>query len=186
AVVVGNTGDAWDRHGVGGVVVVRLSRGDYENRSREDGDDLLRIGEPRVGPLGSVQELLEGAQSIGVHLGGIDHQSGRRLVVDTGDLPNLDRGGRELPRERDGLGRVVDSGVSLLRRSGESPVNKVQLVAVVLTIQVVAELGAVGQTEDLAGLLPDEDARSGCGGAVALTELVRVREGLDRTAELLG
>jgi hypothetical protein len=61
----------------------------------------------------------------------------------------------------------------------------VQLVAGLSTIDVVADLRAVADAERLARLLTDEDARVGGLGAVARTELVGVRVGLDRRGELL-
>ena len=125
------------------------------------------------------QDGLEGREVRRVHLGRVDHQQRRRV-----EARDVDRGGRELPRERDRLGRVVDRGVGLLRRRRDGPVHEMDLVAGRGTLDVVADTSAVGQTERLTGLLADENAVRLL-RTVAGSELLRVRERLDRTTELL-
>ena len=56
----------------------------------------------------------------------------------------------------------------------------------VLTVHIVAQLGAVAQAKDLAGLLPGNNARGNLLGAVALLPLVGVHVGFDGQAEVLG
>ena len=58
------------------------------------------------------------------------------------------------------------------------------LVAGLCTLDVVTDTSTVGETERLTGLLADENA-IGLLRAVAGSELIRVRERLDRTTELL-
>ena len=61
-----------------------------------------------------------------------------------------------------------------------------QLVAVILTIHVITQLGTVAQAKDLTVLLTGNNARSDLSGAVALLPLVGIGIGLDGQAEVLG
>jgi hypothetical protein len=56
---------------------------------------------------------------------------------------------------------------------------------VILPVEIVADLGAEAEAEGTTTLLSEVDARLGLLGTIALSELVRVRVGLDRGAELL-
>src|SRR5690606_35585020 len=130
---------------------------------------------------GAVEHGLQSRQTVGVDLGGVDGDGRRRL-----EARHLDRSRGDLPAEGDGLGRVVDRRVRLLRRSREGAVDQVQLVPVVGTVNVVADAGTVRQPEGLARLLTDRHTSHRSRRATALSELVRVGERLDRPAELLG
>ena len=59
-----------------------------------------------------------------------------------------------------------------------------KLVMLVLTIDIVADIGSVRQTECGALLLTDTDTIGGCKLAVAFVEFLRIRERLDGGAKL--
>ena len=76
--------------------------------------------------------------------------------------------------------------IAPLRGRGQTAVDQVQLIAVVLTVHIVAQLGAVAQAKDLAGLLAGHHAGGDLRGAVALLPLVGVGVALNGQTEVLG
>lgn len=146
------------------------------------------VGEEQLGLRGLLPALSVGTEQLsleGLQLGGVDIQ--RRDGQKRGGLgaAHVDGRGRDLPRERNRLGRVVDRLVALLRGRSLAAVQDVQLVAAVLTRNVVADLGAVNQSEGDTVLLTDLNTLGQLGRAVASLELVGVGVSLDRALQLL-
>src|SRR5690606_20441240 len=135
--------------------------------------------ESRIGTSSTVQDRLEIGQRISVDLGRVDREGRSRLEV----IPSVDGSRGDLPAEGDRLGRVIDRVVRLLRRCREGAVDQVQLVPVIRPVDVVTDTSPVRQTEGPTRLLADRDARNRVGGTIALAELLRIRERLDRAAE---
>lgn len=140
---------------------------------------LVRKRETSLAGLRSPKDGLKSLESARIDLGGVDGQDRSRL-----DTFDRDGGRVDLPAEGDGLRRIVDGGVGLLRRSSLAAVDQVDLVAVGVTVGVVTLERAVGKTETATILLTGHDARGDLCGAVALSELVRVGVSLNGSREL--
>ena len=97
---------------------------------------------------------------------------------------DVNRGRSEFPRERDSFRRIIDRAVAALRRRSFGAVDQMDLVTEII-ILVVTDFGAIGQTERLALLLTDHNARRERSRAIALRELIRIGISLDRRAEIL-
>src|SRR5690606_5376322 len=178
---VRDTGDDGNRDLVVHIVERRRSCGHNSQTIAEDLDDLGRQRQTRIHTLRAVENLLEGGDVLRRLLRGVDRDESRRTVT----ITDRNRRRRDLVAERHRLRRLVDRGTSLLRRRRKGAVDKVDLVTIVSTNEIVTDQRTVREAEGTTGLLCDADARAGLLDAVALLERVRVREALDRRAELL-
>src|SRR5437763_8883155 len=114
-------------------------------------------------------------QNIGRREAGVDDEVRRRLVA-----ADARRQRGDLPAQRADALLVTQALVFPTSRRREGVVDQVQLVSVVLTVQIVADLGPVGEAERLARLLRDEQTVVHRTGAVTGPELVRSGVGVDR------
>src|SRR5699024_9491592 len=99
---------------------------------------------------------------------------------------HVHRGGGNLPRERDGLRRIVNGSVRLLGRGRHSAIDDMQLVPVIISVDVVSEQRLVAHAELLTILLTDISALSDLSGTIARHKLIRIGVSLDGGAKLLG
>ena len=98
---------------------------------------------------------------------------------------DIDRGGAQLPAEGDGFGVLVDGVIRLFGRSGGCAVDQMQLIAVLIAVNIVADDRAVDHAEDLAVLLADGRTLHQFNAAVALGEFIGISVSLNCSAELL-
>nr|DAQ02732.1 MAG TPA: hypothetical protein [Caudoviricetes sp.] len=147
------------------------------------GIDLTRKGQGRLAGSVAIQLLLKRGELFLIDLGRINGDRRHRLefrMAFHGDWIGID-----LPAEGHTLGGVVDGLIRLLRRGGGGTVHQMQLVAGIL-LDVVADLGAVRETELGSRLLTEDHAIGDFGATITRNELVREGIGLDRRAERLG
>ena len=104
----------------------------------------------------------------------------RRL--ETGDL---NRGGGGVPAHSGRLGALVHSSMVALRGRRLRAIDQMELVAMILTLSIVADQSTTGDAKDLAGLLASSDARGDLGRTVTGRPLIGVGIGLKAEAEIL-
>ena len=94
------------------------------------------------------------------------------------------RRGREVPRERNRFGAIVDSRIRTLRRGSHRAIDKVQLIAVFFLIDVVTDLRTEAEAEGLTRLLTSIETGKKGNRTIALCEFIRIRVRFNRTTEL--
>nr|DAJ30918.1 MAG TPA: hypothetical protein [Caudoviricetes sp.]DAM76142.1 MAG TPA: hypothetical protein [Caudoviricetes sp.] len=139
------------------------------------------IGSTLIGRGFAVEHLLHLLELLFFDSRGSDDDVCRRSL--TGDVRLL---GAELPRQRGGLGALVQRLIVGAGRRGLTTVGDVNLFAEVIAIDVGGDFGSPTKSELTAGLLGNSNTGSNLGFAVADVEFLRGLEGFDGTFEFLG
>ena len=98
---------------------------------------------------------------------------------------HIDGSSTNFPREGNSFGAIVDGCIALLGRSSKTTINEMQLIAMSITLGVVAKNSTIAETKSLTSLLADIHALGQRSGAITLGKFIRIGIGFDSATKLL-